>query len=50
MKISASKNFITIDCDEIIKEIKLKYGSTPIMSSKYETVKKSVEGRRLAAQ
>lgn len=47
MKISSTNNSITLDCDEIVKEIMNKYGSDPIMSTKYDSVKKSLEDRKI---
>jgi len=42
MKTTQVKNILTIDCDDVINKIKQKYGETPIFSSKYEKVKKSL--------
>lgn len=36
-----NKNIIVLDGKEIINSIKIKYGESPIFSSKYETVKKA---------
>lgn len=40
--LNKNKNSITIDCNAVIKEIKIKYGEAPIFSNKYEKIKKSV--------
>lgn len=48
MKKNFSKNILVIDCDQIIKDIEHKYGSTPILSSKYERVKNSITSRKSA--
>lgn len=42
MKLNKHKNSIMIDCNAVIKEIKIKYGEAPIFSNKYEKIKKSV--------
>lgn len=43
-----NKNIIILDGSEIIKSIKVKYGESPIFSSKYESVKKTYTINKIA--